>query len=166
MDGSAALTDTKSPNHHIGHQHGSGARDHDRGTTTHSTVDTAGDQPKNLRATSREPSRLVRFPERWSCARRHRRPGELRRDSGQQPVSVPLNRRFPLSGWTRRVNPVDRLSRPTGQERFPGMTISYALLQTIEKMSEKPDKVRIVTTAQHSRFFSKDVASDMNGQAQ
>ena len=27
----------------------------------------------------------------------------------QQPVPVPSNRRFPLSGWTRRVNAVDRL---------------------------------------------------------
>ena len=37
----------------------------------------------------------------------------------------------------------------SGQERFPGMTISYALLQTVEKMSEKPDEVRIITTAHH-----------------
>ena len=37
----------------------------------------------------------------------------------------------------------------SGQERFSGMTISCASLQTIEKMSEKPDKVRIITTAQH-----------------
>ena len=35
----------------------------------------------------------------------------------------------------------------SGQEVFPGMTISYALLQTIEKMSEKPDKVKTITKA-------------------
>ena len=40
----------------------------------------------------------------------------------------------------------------SGQERFPGMTISYALLQTIEKMSEKPGKMRIITTARVRRF--------------
>ena len=77
----STLTDTKSSNHRFGHQHGSGACDHDHGTTNHSSVDTTGDQPKNWRATSREPSRPVRFPERWSCARRHKRPGELRCDS-------------------------------------------------------------------------------------
>ena len=40
----------------------------------------------------------------------------------------------------------------SGQERFPGMTISNALLQTMEKMSEKPDKVRIITTARVRGF--------------
>ena len=33
------------------------------------------------------------------------------------------------------------------QERFPGMTISDELLQMIEKVAEKPDKVRTVTRA-------------------
>ena len=39
-----------------------------------------------------------------------------------------------------------------GQERFPGMTISDELLQMIETMSEKPDKVRTITTARVRRF--------------
>merc|ERR1712176_118919 len=35
-----------------------------------------------------------------------------------------------------------------GKERFPGMTITYALIQMLEKVSEKnPDKARIVTKA-------------------
>ena len=34
------------------------------------------------------------------------------------------------------------------QGRFPGMTISDELLQMIEKMSEKPNKERTITTAQ------------------
>ena len=129
---------------------------------THSTVDTTGDQPKNWRVTSRESSRPVRFPERWLCARRHRRPGELRRDSEtaarvsslEQTIFFQVVRdRCAFSNEQddarRRVDFVGRLWSPTGQERFPGMTISYALLQTIEKMSEKPNKVRIITTAQH-----------------
>ena len=63
----------KSPNHHNGHQHGSGARGHDHGTTTYSdrltpratNQELADDHPDDWRATSREPSRPVRFPERW-----------------------------------------------------------------------------------------------------
>ena len=37
-------------------------------------------------------------------------------------------------------------SQHSGQGRFPGMTISDELLQMIEKMSEKPDKERTITT--------------------
>ena len=40
-----------------------------------------------------------------------------------------------------------RFSSQHSQERFPGMTISDELLQMIEKMSEKPDKERTITTA-------------------
>ena len=99
----------------------------------------------------------------------------------QQPVSAPSNRRFPLSGCTRQVCLQQRAGRCSktrglrwpvlkadstttrhtrtdpaqrtlsGQERFPGMTISYVLLQTIKKMSEKPDKVRIITKARVRR---------------
>jgi len=34
-----------------------------------------------------------------------------------------------------------------GKERFPGMTITYALIQMLEKIAEKTDKARIVTKA-------------------
>jgi len=34
-----------------------------------------------------------------------------------------------------------------GKERFPGMTITYALIQMLEKCSEKSDKARIITKA-------------------
>merc|ERR1712176_808565 len=32
-----------------------------------------------------------------------------------------------------------------GKERFPGMTITYALIQMLEQISEKCDKARIIT---------------------
>ena len=34
-----------------------------------------------------------------------------------------------------------------GKERFPGMTITYALIQMIEKIAEKSDKAKIITNA-------------------
>jgi len=34
-----------------------------------------------------------------------------------------------------------------GKERFPGMTITYALIQMVEKVAEKTDKARIITKA-------------------
>merc|ERR1711975_151636 len=34
-----------------------------------------------------------------------------------------------------------------GKERFPGMTITYALIQMLEKIAEKTDRARIVTKA-------------------
>merc|ERR1712199_99383 len=34
-----------------------------------------------------------------------------------------------------------------GKERFPGMTITYALIQMLEKVSEKTDRARIITKA-------------------
>merc|ERR1712203_854604 len=34
-----------------------------------------------------------------------------------------------------------------GKERFPGMTITYALIQMLEKVSETTDKARIITKA-------------------
>eukprot|EP00746_Dinoflagellata_sp_MGD_P157015 gnl/MRDRNA2_/MRDRNA2_86070_c0_seq6.p1 gnl/MRDRNA2_/MRDRNA2_86070_c0~~gnl/MRDRNA2_/MRDRNA2_86070_c0_seq6.p1 ORF type:complete len:692 (+),score=189.18 gnl/MRDRNA2_/MRDRNA2_86070_c0_seq6:73-2148(+) len=34
-----------------------------------------------------------------------------------------------------------------GKERFPGMTITYALIQMVEKIAEKTDKARIITKA-------------------
>merc|ERR1719229_1593002 len=35
-----------------------------------------------------------------------------------------------------------------GKERFPGMTITYALIQMVEKVAEKTDKARIITKAE------------------
>merc|ERR1712063_37132 len=35
-----------------------------------------------------------------------------------------------------------------GKERFPGMTITYALIQMLEKVGEKTDRARIVTKAE------------------
>jgi aspartate oxidase len=34
-----------------------------------------------------------------------------------------------------------------GKERFPGMTITYALIQMVEKISETTDRARIITKA-------------------
>merc|ERR1712066_392013 len=34
-----------------------------------------------------------------------------------------------------------------GKERFPGMTITYALIQMLEKCAEKSDRARIITKA-------------------
>merc|ERR1711972_75897 len=34
-----------------------------------------------------------------------------------------------------------------GKERFPGMTITYALIQMLEKVAEKTDRARIITKA-------------------
>merc|ERR1719482_805009 len=35
-----------------------------------------------------------------------------------------------------------------GKERFPGMTITYALIQMLEKVCEKTDRARIITKAE------------------
>merc|ERR1719169_315125 len=43
-----------------------------------------------------------------------------------------------------------------GAERFPGMTITYALIQMVEKVSEKSDKARIITKARcHTLIMDK-----------
>jgi succinate dehydrogenase/fumarate reductase flavoprotein subunit len=47
-----------------------------------------------------------------------------------------------------------------GKERFPGMTITYALIQMVEKISETTDKARIITKARATKLLqngSKDV---------
>jgi len=41
-----------------------------------------------------------------------------------------------------------------GKERFPGMTITYALIQMVEKIAEKTDKARIVTKARATRLLT------------
>merc|ERR1719203_1524965 len=45
-----------------------------------------------------------------------------------------------------------------GKERFPGMTITYALIQMLEKVAEKTDRARIITKARANQLL-------MNGSA-
>merc|ERR1712045_410785 len=45
-----------------------------------------------------------------------------------------------------------------GKERFPGMTITYALIQMLEKIAEKTDRARIITKAEVFKLI-------MNGNA-
>jgi len=40
-----------------------------------------------------------------------------------------------------------------GKERFPGMTITYALIQMCEKIAEKTDRARIVTKAEVNKLI-------------
>merc|ERR1711869_173100 len=42
-----------------------------------------------------------------------------------------------------------------GAERFPGMTITYALIQMLEKVAERTDKARIITKARASKLLMK-----------
>merc|ERR1712166_861910 len=41
-----------------------------------------------------------------------------------------------------------------GKERFPGMTITYALIQMVEKISETSDKARIITKARATKLLT------------
>merc|ERR1712054_362810 len=41
-----------------------------------------------------------------------------------------------------------------GAERFPGMTITYALIQMLEKVAEKCDKARIITKARAHQLLT------------
>jgi len=41
-----------------------------------------------------------------------------------------------------------------GKERFPGMTITYALIQMVEKVAERTDKARIVTKAKANKLLT------------
>jgi len=43
-----------------------------------------------------------------------------------------------------------------GAERFPGMTITYALIQMVEKVAEKTDKARIITKARATQLLMND----------
>merc|ERR1719226_459379 len=40
-----------------------------------------------------------------------------------------------------------------GKERFPGMTITYALIQMLEKVAEKTDRARIITKARAHKLL-------------
>merc|ERR1719210_1779425 len=46
-----------------------------------------------------------------------------------------------------------------GKERFPGMTITYALIQMVEKIAECTDKARIVTKARAHKLLMTDSGS-------
>mmetsp|Transcript_50585 Transcript_50585/g.69294 ORF Transcript_50585/g.69294 Transcript_50585/m.69294 type:complete len:508 (-) Transcript_50585:273-1796(-) len=41
-----------------------------------------------------------------------------------------------------------------GAERFPGMTITYALIQMVEKIAERTDKARIITKARVTKLLT------------
>merc|ERR1712190_403744 len=41
-----------------------------------------------------------------------------------------------------------------GKERFPGMTITYALIQMVEKVAETTDKARIITKAKATKLLT------------
>merc|ERR1719497_129646 len=43
-----------------------------------------------------------------------------------------------------------------GKERFPGMTITYALIQMVEKIAERTDRARIVTKARAHKLLTND----------
>jgi len=43
-----------------------------------------------------------------------------------------------------------------GKERFPGMTITYALIQMLEKVAEKTDRARIITKAEVFDLIMRD----------
>merc|ERR1712084_190528 len=45
-----------------------------------------------------------------------------------------------------------------GKERFPGMTITYALIQMVEKVSEVTDKARIITKAKVYKLLTNNGA--------
>merc|ERR1712139_209340 len=40
-----------------------------------------------------------------------------------------------------------------GKERFPGMTITYALIQSVEKVAESTDLARIITKARATKLL-------------
>jgi succinate dehydrogenase/fumarate reductase flavoprotein subunit len=46
-----------------------------------------------------------------------------------------------------------------GKERFPGMTITYALIQMVEKVAENSDMARIITKAKGSSLFARTIGS-------
>jgi len=46
-----------------------------------------------------------------------------------------------------------------GAERFPGMTITYALIQMVEKVAEKSDKARIITKARAHKLLTNSAGA-------
>merc|ERR1712063_121263 len=45
-----------------------------------------------------------------------------------------------------------------GKERFPGMTITYALIQMVEKIAERTDKAQIITKARAIKLLTSNGA--------
>merc|ERR1711937_113231 len=43
-----------------------------------------------------------------------------------------------------------------GKERSPGMTITYALIQSLEQITERSDKARILTKANVTKLLTND----------
>jgi len=50
-----------------------------------------------------------------------------------------------------------------GKERFPGMTITYALIQMVEKIAETTDKARIITNARAHTLLQGPTANIVVG---
>jgi len=50
-----------------------------------------------------------------------------------------------------------------GKERFPGMTITYALMQHFEKLAEVSDRARIVNKAYVNKLITSDSGRDVIG---
>merc|ERR1712127_701197 len=46
-----------------------------------------------------------------------------------------------------------------GKERFPGMTITYALIQMVEKIAERTDKARIITKARAHKLLTSSAGT-------
>merc|ERR1712038_1271431 len=46
-----------------------------------------------------------------------------------------------------------------GKERFPGMTITYALIQMLENVAEKTDRARIITKARAHTLITSSAGS-------
>ena len=46
-----------------------------------------------------------------------------------------------------------------GAERFPGMTITYALIQMLEKVCERTDKARIITKANVKKLLTNSAGA-------
>merc|ERR1712038_415720 len=46
-----------------------------------------------------------------------------------------------------------------GKERFPGMTITYALIQMVEKVAEKCDKAQIITKARAHKLLTSSAGA-------
>eukprot|EP00413_Alexandrium_margalefii_P011781 CAMPEP_0204529988 /NCGR_PEP_ID=MMETSP0661-20131031/10366_1 /ASSEMBLY_ACC=CAM_ASM_000606 /TAXON_ID=109239 /ORGANISM="Alexandrium margalefi, Strain AMGDE01CS-322" /LENGTH=1076 /DNA_ID=CAMNT_0051536043 /DNA_START=60 /DNA_END=3290 /DNA_ORIENTATION=- len=46
-----------------------------------------------------------------------------------------------------------------GKERFPGMTITYALIQMVEKVSERTDRAKIVTKARVTQLLTNEAGA-------
>ena len=108
-----------------------------------------GDQPKNWRATTRglagDAPRTVTCETPVACGEHVETRRPRQETSGGRDQTARLTRL--TTSRTKLEEASTDGSAHSTQGRFPGMTISDELLQMIEKMSEKPDKERTITTA-------------------